>query len=654
MELDEKFFHWAWRTKKRLSQTKDSEYCVDLLSHKNRLTTIATAFFGQTTLVKPAEENGGYIGNSLFLPQKVDLFDNKNLNYQVYLFRILLDHTSFTKNFYFKFNILSKSDFKLLSLIVFPTLLKESIDNFPEVKNFLSRFSTNFNISKTYGSKINFFELWQIALFKPDILNSIETPRKHRCLIEKYLKNQSLSPDSLIEIGKSIKQELKEQGFLINEKFILSGLVPNLATSSQRISIKEDKNSKIASGNSEKATFLKTKTKERINKIELDEKDPDCNPASLLMEGVKTADLFTGGKKMVDGSDELMDHLEAIEELDMREISRSSTQSQSIFKAEISVDMEYVEEEEDLEAKYDFTYDEWDSNKKRYRKDWCSIKESKLEARKPDHLSQDSEEYIKYIEKVKTIHQKEIKSLRRSLDQILLQRRPKNRQIDGPEIDIDALINSKADIKSGHTPTNKLYISKRKAPSDLSVMLLIDSSLSSDSWVEGKRVMDITKDSIIIIQEVLEKIFQDVMIASFFSNTRKNCAFNIVKDFHEKWETCAPRLESVNPTGYTRIGVALRHSIYKFSKVKSKNKIILLLSDGKPTDYDIYEGKYGIGDVRQCVREAQTQDINIFSLAIDRDAKFYFPQLFGAKNYEILSSPEHLPEQLMKMFAKII
>ncbi|MDB9786534.1 VWA domain-containing protein, partial [Bacteriovoracaceae bacterium] len=114
------------------------------------------------------------------------------------------------------------------------------------------------------------------------------------------------------------------------------------------------------------------------------------------------------------------------------------------------------------------------------------------------------------------------------------------------------------------------------------------------------------------------------------------------------------RITNIVPTGYTRIGVSLRHSIHLLDKTKVKNKVIILLSDGKPTDYDAYEGKYGIADVRQCVREASAENVKIISLAIDKDAKFYFPQLFGTQNYQIISRANELPTQLIKLFSKLL
>ena len=88
-------------------------------------------------------------------------------------------------------------------------------------------------------------------------------------------------------------------------------------------------------------------------------------------------------------------------------------------------------------------------------------------------------------------------------------------------------------------------------------------------------------------------------------------------------------------------------------KRDSKNKWLLLLSDGKPNDYDKYEGKHGLNDVKQALRELEQKNINSFALAIESQAKYYLPQMFGVNNYEILSQPVEMLEALAKLFEKI-
>jgi nitric oxide reductase NorD protein len=653
MEIDEKLFHFAWKTKRRFSKKKLSDHACQLNSVKTKLGTIACAFFGKTIHVKEAESVGGFIGNSLFLPKVIDYYDDHEENYYFYLTRIIYDSIAFQLGFVFKFNILSSYDHKFMSLLCAPSILEKIKISYPKLNKSLIKYIVHnpieFKLSLTKRSSESFFNTWQHAIIDSSILDSASISKDKIELIKRLISYSEMNPTQSIDVAKKHITQIKAMGIDHKIDYTCLDIFSNLPTTAQQLTIKKSSDSVIKESESEEEKTLKhSKTKERIKNIELDENDPDCNPASLLMEGVQTADIFSGGRKMVDGSDEMDDHFEAIEDLDMREVTRSTTQTQSIFKAEISVDIQYEDQEDEEQVASSFPYDEWDYKNKKYKRNWCYLNEITLNS------PEDPSEFTEYHRTVLKENQNEIHRLKKSIGQILVQRRPKNRQLDGPEIDIDALINSKSDILSGHTPNPNLYISKRRTPSDISVLILIDSSLSSDSWVKGRRVLDIAKDSLLVMQEVLEGIFDNIMVASFYSNTRKNCSYNVVKNFDESWPKTVSKLAEVKPNGYTRIGVALRHSFYHLDKVNTKKKVVLLLSDGKPTDYDAYEGKWGISDVKQCVREGNTKDINIYSLAIDKDAKFYFPQLFGPKNYEILSSPKTLPEQLINLFSKII
>jgi nitric oxide reductase NorD protein len=114
------------------------------------------------------------------------------------------------------------------------------------------------------------------------------------------------------------------------------------------------------------------------------------------------------------------------------------------------------------------------------------------------------------------------------------------------------------------------------------------------------------------------------------------------KSFDQPWVRCKAALTTLTPTGYTRIGPALRHGIALLQHQQAARKLLLLISDGKPTDYDRYEGHYGIADVRQAIREAHQARIHTYALAVDVQAKRYLPQMFGSGNFQILPRPGHL------------
>lgn len=647
MELDEKLFHFLWKTKRHLSKKKHSESAVFMDKHKDRLATLACAFFEKTIFLKESSSTGGVSGASLFLPKMVDIFDDKKDNFDVYLFRIVTDSFLNSCVTLLKTKDIPEQDYSLLALLLYPALMNELTEKYSIVEKVNTQYSQLISSSK----KNKFFEAWESAIFNINSLENASIPKDQKKMIHLLISNSSLAESTLLDTYFDVK-EFQNELKLENSYEIKSPLISRPAINPITLSLKKSKKSKKSKTAEvetlEEVTVKKTKSKEKVTDAQVDEDDPDCNPASLLMEGVQTADIFSGGKKMLDGSDELDDHFDAIEDLEINQLTKSSTQAKSVFKADISINTDYEDEEYLDDAATVYQYDEWNFKKKKYNKNWCSLYESPLRAKN------DIRDFVTYKDEILKKNSKEVQRLKQNIEQIMLMKRPKNRQRDGSEFDLDSLITAKSDILSGHTPDSNLYISKRQALSDLGVLILIDSSLSSDSWVQGRRVLDVAKESVIVVQEVLENIFSKVMVASFYSNTRKNCIFNIIKSFDEPWKTSAPRLEEVRATGYTRIGVSLRHSVEQLNKIKSKNKVILLLSDGKPTDYDAYEGKRGIADVRQAVREASAQGVNIYSLAIDKDSKFYFPQLFGPNNYEVLKSPQALPEQLIKLFGQMI
>jgi nitric oxide reductase NorD protein len=112
-------------------------------------------------------------------------------------------------------------------------------------------------------------------------------------------------------------------------------------------------------------------------------------------------------------------------------------------------------------------------------------------------------------------------------------------------------------------------------------------------------------------------------------------------------------LGSLRPEGYTRIGSALRHSGSLLTQRDSSNQWLILLSDGKPNDFDRYEGRYGVQDIRQALRELHANGIQTYALAIEATARHYLPQMFGQDHFQIVSSPTALLTALIRLFERI-
>ena len=111
-------------------------------------------------------------------------------------------------------------------------------------------------------------------------------------------------------------------------------------------------------------------------------------------------------------------------------------------------------------------------------------------------------------------HAKHVRDLRIAFDRLRAVRVLKNRQPDGGEVDIDALIDRYATVRSGHQPDDKLYLVRRRQRRDLVTLLLLDLSSSTDAWIKGHRVLDVAK-SLLVLGEVLSSYDDQVGIGGF-------------------------------------------------------------------------------------------------------------------------------------------
>ena len=74
--------------------------------------------------------------------------------------------------------------------------------------------------------------------------------------------------------------------------------------------------------------------------------------------------------------------------------------------------------------------------------------------------------------------------------------------------------------------------------------------------------------------------------------------------------------------------------------------MLLVLTDGKPNDLDVYEGRYGLEDTRHAVQQAREAGLVPFCVTIDEEAHTYLPMLFGDKGYTRVTRPQELTRRL--------
>ncbi|MEP1095063.1 MAG: VWA domain-containing protein [Cyclobacteriaceae bacterium] len=398
----------------------------------------------------------------------------------------------------------------------------------------------------------------------------------------------------------------------------------------------------FTSNNVKAETELKAKQADEIEVIEVDKKAQEDYMLTHNFEKAETIDEFNGVWRDFDGDDTLNDDAEALSDYNLKHMIRVDDPVHSIYQAEMAANVTISESREIQPDEFHLTYPEWDYSKQAYKPDFCKVFPKRLIRLKPDY-------YHKTLELNRSVFtelRKVFAKLNNDLELI-------KRQISGDNIDIDAVTDRFADLHARRTPEERVYMSSRKQKKELSLLFLLDLSLSSDSYSKGNRIIDVEKQVSILFGEVLHEYNIDFQIDGFYSKTRNKTTYVTLKSFDQSWSRAKLNIGAIQPEGYTRIGPAIRHASHLLKKRKNRKKWLILLSDGKPNDYDRYEGKYGIKDIKQALRELNSDGINSYAVAIEEQAKYYLPQMFGNNHYNILSSPVQMINSLTKLYKRI-
>jgi nitric oxide reductase NorD protein len=229
-------------------------------------------------------------------------------------------------------------------------------------------------------------------------------------------------------------------------------------------------------------------------------------------------------------------------------------------------------------------------------------------------------------------------------------------QQDGDELDMDAWVQLVSE-KNSTMPTSEhgLYRAQVNQERDLACLLLADLSLSTDTYVSNHaRVIDVIRDSLLLFSEALTATGDSFALYGFSSLKRGNVRFHYIKGFEEKYGGLVRgRITAIKPGYYTRMGAAIRQASSLLVQQKKRQRLLLILTDGKPNDLDQYEGRYGIEDTRVALLEAKKLGLRPFCVTIDTEASDYLPHLFGAGGYVVIRNPEDLPKELPLLYAQM-
>lgn len=239
-------------------------------------------------------------------------------------------------------------------------------------------------------------------------------------------------------------------------------------------------------------------------------------------------------------------------------------------------------------------YDEWSAECNSYLSGHCAVAEFDPRVRPDDAPLVTSSDA----------------ALRRQLARLGLANQVYRGQPDGDVLDITALVDVVVATHAGARPDPRVYERRRRTAHDLGVVVLLDATGSTGQSTEGRQVFAAQRELAGRLTTTLEQLGDRVALYGFHSMGREDVRFLRVKTFDDRYSHAAQRrLAALAPTGFTRLGAAVRHATHLLVSDAGTSKMLLvLIGDGLPYEQG-YEERYAQEDTRRALSEAVARGV---------------------------------------------
>ncbi|MCR9110716.1 VWA domain-containing protein [Marivita sp. XM-24bin2] len=281
------------------------------------------------------------------------------------------------------------------------------------------------------------------------------------------------------------------------------------------------------------------------------------------------------------------------------------------------------------------TYPEWNHRSRSYMPAHCRVLDAPAQ---PDG-------------QVFQINKRRMQEVRRQFEALRPRRILQPRQVDGAELDLDALLTSQADLRATGRGSERIWQQARQTERDVSVAFLIDTSRSTEAAIGETSVIDVSRQTMAALAGGIDAAGDRCGIWGFSSLRRDRVFLTRCKGFDDAMSPMiTANIGALRPGHYTRLGAAIRHVSAQLAEEPSARKLLIVLTDGKPNDLDHYEGQYGIEDSHMAVREARRVGQSLHGIIIDEDGQDWFARIFGRGGFTLLANAERLTRALPDIY----
>ncbi len=295
-----------------------------------------------------------------------------------------------------------------------------------------------------------------------------------------------------------------------------------------------------------------------------------------------------------------------------------------------------------------FYYPEWDYGLGDYCVNWCRVRE--YEGPRAD---------ASFVKRTRARYRGLLSSISHQFQMLRPQGlRRIGGQVDGDDFDMQAVLDHVVDHRAKSSSSERIYTQRLKQERDVAVMFLVDMSGSTSHVIDNqtqRKIIDIEKEALVMMAEALEAVGDSYAIYGFSSHGRKKISLYKVKGFDEQINSSVERrIAGIKPLVNTRLGAAIRHATMRLAAEAHQTRLLIIISDGKPSDDDGYElPRYGQEDTRHALIESRRQAVTPFCITVDSKEEEDLKKMYGEVGYTIVDDVLELPERLPNIYRRL-
>lgn len=284
-----------------------------------------------------------------------------------------------------------------------------------------------------------------------------------------------------------------------------------------------------------------------------------------------------------------------------------------------------------------FHYPEWNHHSGHYRQNWCTVLDSCVQMQAHRTASNARAHTV---------------SLRLPPSKRLNARRHEQ----GDHLCLDALIAHQLAKRQGRPSEPRVFRRRTHKSMPLHVVLLLDLSKSSSQAHarSHQSLMSIYADAAEALAMAIQHQGDQIAIHGFASDSRHRVHYQRFLDAPKPFDAAiGDALRGAQLAYSTRLGAALRHAAHLLPQSQSQTRCVWVLTDGEPSDIDVFEPRYLQEDARAAANELRSQGVQTLALIANTQNTDTALRIFGRRSIRVLSHPNGLAASLLQLYASL-